>query len=71
MRRKRNSYFVNVAGTKAVKVSAKEFKELSRKWDRGATNVEKELINGAYYRTAITIYTAEGVERGRIVSHYW
>lgn len=69
-RRKRNSYFINVTDTRIAGVSAKEFKELSRKWDKEEPTVTRELINGAYHNTSITIYTAEGIECGRIVSHW-
>lgn len=69
-RRKRNSYFVNVTDTRVAGVSAKEFKELSRKWDKEEILNEKQLINGFYYHTSITVYSVEGIECGRVVSHW-
>ena len=54
MARARYSYFIQETDTRHKAVSAKEFKELSKHWEKG-----KE-ING------ITIYTAEGIECGRV-----
>ena len=49
----RYAYFIEVTDTRHEAVSAKEFKDLSKHWEKG------EEVNG------ITIYTVDGVECGR------
>ena len=55
MARARYSYFIQETDTKHKRVSAKEFKDLSKHWEKC------EEVNG------ITIYKSEGIECGRVV----
>lgn len=68
--RKRNSYFINVTDTLIKGVSAKEFKELSKKWDKEPTEITVEELHGGYLHTEITKYTVEGIECGKVVARY-